>query len=69
MASNIDVKSPRGFIPEVPSMRLSTSASHGFFKVFMFVEGKEMIPMRIQRPQDTISIQSFVAVPGKTFHC
>ena len=28
-----------------------------------------MTPVIVQKPQDTITIQKFVAVPGKAFRC
>ena len=64
-----DVKPLRGFISPVETPQSSRTAQHGHFKVFLDVEGEEMTPVIVQKPQDTITIQKFVAVPGKAFRC
>ena len=64
-----DVKPLRGFIPPVETPQSSRSAQHGYFKLFLDVEGEEMTPVIVQKPQDTLTIQKFVAVPGKAFRC
>lgn len=65
-----DIKPPRGYIPHVPEASTSHTASHGFFKVFLIVgDDEEMIPVKLEKPQPTLSIQHFVAIPGRNFSC